>query len=142
MKQPSDNKEDWRNEKGVQDASFQDFVAPLLAGLGGVPRGIAAVKGLLSASSKAPAIASGLGAAAPKIDKLVPEFEGVGGSGTTSRDTIAKVLMNWADSAQQMGDVARMKAYKRLQLALDQSQISPDDVMDFAVKIHADPQGL
>jgi hypothetical protein len=35
-----------------------------------------------------------------------------------------------------------MKIYKQLQLALDQSQISPDDVMDYAVRIHADPQGL
>ena len=136
MNQPSDvAKDDWKNEKGAEDATYQDFVAPIVAGIGGIPRLIAAV-------TKAPAIASGLSTASTKIDKLIPDFEDVGGSETSSREGIINVLSKWADSAQQMGDMARMKIYKELQLALDQSQISPDEVMDYAVRVHADPQGL
>jgi hypothetical protein len=135
MNQPSDDKQPWKTEKGVEDASYQDFVAPLLSGLGGIPR-------LIAVATQAPAIASGLGAVAPTIQKLTPEFEDVGGTGSSSREGIMDLLAKWTDSAQQIGDEARMKIYQQLRLALDQSQISPDEVMDYAVRVHSDPQGL
>jgi hypothetical protein len=142
MNQPSNNDNSWKNEPGVQDATYQDFVAPMVAGLGGIPRIVAAAKAALSA---APAISAGLGTAVPVVKRMTEanvDLGDVGGSEASSIDSISKILTNWADIAQQAGDFARMNAYKMLQSALTQFQISPDQIMKKAWLIHADPNNL
>lgn len=117
--------EDWRNEPGVQDTSYQDFVAPLLAGLGGVPR----IAGALA--SKAPAIASGLGAGAAAASDDV----------SSSEEDAIRFINRFADAAQKIGDWPRTFQYKALRTALSEGTISPDEVFGRLLQLNANPGG-
>ena len=117
------NNEDWKNEKGIQDASYQDFVAPLVAGIGGIPR-------IMALTSKAPAIVAGL-ATAPKVQEGTKDLN-------IDMSTVEDMLMKWRDLAQKIGDFPRVFKYKALQSALGEEQFSPSQVLDMMLKIHAD----
>jgi len=112
--------EDWRNEKGVSDATYQDFVAPLVAGLGAIPR-------LASFAKSAPAIASGLKGAKDKIkDFSIPEQK------------LEDLIAFFQNKAQEIGDFPRVFKYKALRTALQQSQLSDNEIINTLNRIHAD----
>lgn len=112
--------EDWKNEKGVQDATYQDFVAPIVAGLGVVPRLASLVRG-------APAIASGLKAAnQAKEDAPMAEQK------------LEDLVMFFKDKAQEIGDFPRVFKYKALLTEMQEKQLKDYDVLNILNKIHAD----
>jgi hypothetical protein len=108
-----------KGEPGIQDATFQDFVAPLLLGLGVAPK---------LASMNAPAIARGL-SVAPAIEKTV-ENRGM------SWDRVEELLTKFLNSAQEMGDFARVFKYKALRSMMEQNQMAPNEVLSKIQKIH------
>jgi len=128
--------EDVVNERGVSDATFQDFVAPMLAGLG---IGKAAM-------SAGPAIVRGL---TPTVGRTLATVGAAGKEAIARRApviaTIEELLVKFQDKAQEIGDFSRVFKYKALKSALEQSQLSPNEVLMMIQKIHADnpiAQGL
>lgn len=121
--------EDVVNERGVSDATFQDFIAPMLAGLG-------VGKVLFSGG---PAIVEGL---TPTVGRTLAAAGAAGEEAVANRvpiiTTVADILNKFQDKAQEIGDFARVFKYKALKAALEQSQLSPDEVLNAIQRIHAD----
>lgn len=120
------------NEPGVSDATYQDFVAPMLMGLGvgkaALTEGPAIARGLTSTAGRtAMAAAPLVRRAATAVQEAIPNF-----------NTMEERLAYWADKAQSIGDFSRMNLYKFLKTALEQSQMSPEEVISAIQKIHAD----
>jgi len=120
------------NEPGVSDATFQDFVAPMLMGLGvgkaALSEGPAIVKGLTSTAGRVGAASAPvIRRAATAMQEAIPNF-----------NTMEERLAYWADKAQSIGDFSRMNLYKFLKTALEQSQMSPEEVISAIQKIHSD----
>lgn len=113
---------DYQNEPGVQDATYQDFVAPLLLGLGLGPK-------LLSGGAST--VARSMTAVAPAIEKATEESSP---NATTAEDILTKFL----DKAQEIGDFARVFKYKALRSAMEQTQMPANEVFEKILKIHAD----
>lgn len=111
----------YQSEPGIEDATYQDFVAPLVMGLGVGSR-------LLS---KAPAMAETFAPAATAAGKASEPFR-------MDRATAESMLARFADKAQEIGDFARVLKYKALRSAMEQSQMSAADILDKIMKIHAD----
>ena len=138
MDKPDSSPYDYQNEPGVTDATFQDFIAPLLAGLGigkvassigskALPSAASAVKG---AMASAPAV--------PMVSKIEPMIK------AAPLKTVREMGMPEAEAmldkfmtgAQKIGDYARVLRYKALRAALEQEQLSPDEVVDSVIKLH------
>lgn len=120
------------NEPGVSDATFQDFIGPMLLGLGvgktALSSGPAIARGLTSTAGRvATASAPMVGRAMRAVQEAVPNF-----------NTMEERLQYWADKAQSIGDFPRMNMYKFLQTAMEQSQMTPEEVISAIQKIHAD----
>jgi hypothetical protein len=112
--------EDWKNEKGAQDATYQDFVAPIVAGLGAVPRIASLVRG-------APAIASGLKAADQEKENI-----------PMAEQKLEDLVMFFKDKAQEIGDFPRLLKYKGLLTEMQEKQLSDHEVINLLNRIHAD----
>jgi hypothetical protein len=119
MDKPDSSPYNFQAEPGVTDATYQDFVAPILAGLGvgkAVSAGVKALPGTVNAV-RAAIVSS------PVVQEL-------------SRPEVEAQIERFLSSAQKIGDYARVFKYKALKTAMEQKQLDPDEVFDLLMKIH------
>jgi hypothetical protein len=130
---------DYQSEPGVTDATYQDFVAPLLAGLG---VGKAFSVGTKMIPKATPAIQAGL-ASKPlwkNVDSDMPKWmlkyaEEVPATVRTMRDIADKKLSQVINVAYNIGDWAKLKTYRFMKQALDNSQLSDAEIDDLLYQI-------
>jgi hypothetical protein len=136
---PDSSKYDYQSEPGVTDATYQDFIAPLLAGLG--------VGKAVSASSRvipkaATSIQAGL-ASKPlwkNVDSDMPKWmakyaEELPVAVNTMRDIANKKLSQLINMSYNIGDWAKLKTYRFMKQALDNSQLSDAEIDDLLYQI-------
>jgi hypothetical protein len=103
-------------EKGVNDATYQDFVAPILGGLG-------VAKAIPALLSKAPAVTAGL--------EAIPEAES-----SMTANSVFKIINGMIKKALSWGDPTdKASELNALKSMFEKSLISTDDALFKAQQI-------
>jgi hypothetical protein len=132
MDRPDSSPYNFQKEPGVTDATYQDFIAPLLAGLG-VGKVISA--GARSVPIATKAIQAGL-ATKPiwsNVDEKMPAWmqqyaDEIPAVASSYADKASRVLSGIINRAYNIGDWANLKTYRLLQNTLNNSPLSDDEV--------------